>query len=129
MSGETDLGRLLAGMAPALRGRDWGYAVADAVPAGLSPFATVAEDEGLTLIAPMAALQAAGLAVQGPMARITLCVHSSLAAVGLTAAVSGALAAQGISANMVAGFHHDHIFLPAADADRAMDVLAGLARG
>ena len=129
MTGETDLARLLAGMAPELRGRDWGYAVADAVPAGIRPFATVAEDEGLTLIAPMAALQAAGLAVQGPMACITLRIHSSLAAVGLTAAVSGALAAQGISANMIAGYHHDHIFLPAADADRAMGILTGLTRG
>lgn len=129
MTGETDLARLLAGMAPELRGRDWAYAVAGAVPAGVTPFATVAEDQGLTLVAPMAALQAVGLAVQGPMACITLRIHSSLAAVGLTAAVSGALAAQGISANMIAGYHHDHIFLPAADADRAMDVLRGLTRG
>ena len=63
------------------------------------------------------------------MACITLRIHSSLAAVGLTAAVSGALAAEGISANMIAGFHHDHILLPAADADRALDILKGLSRG
>ena len=129
MTGETDLARLLAGMAPDLRGRDWGYAVAGAVPPCVTPFATVAEDEGLTLIAPMAQLLAAGLAAQGPMGCITLRIHSSLAAVGLTAAVSSALAAAGISANMIAGFHHDHILLPAADADRALDILKGLSRG
>ena len=128
MVGETDLQKLLAGMSAELRGRDWGYAFAAAVPAGLVPFATIAEEEGLTLIAPMAALQAAGLVPQGPMARITLRVHSSLQAVGLTAVVSTALAAEGISANMVAGFHHDHIFLPAADAGPAMAILERVAR-
>lgn len=126
MGGETELRALLRGMRPEVRGRDWGYAVAAAVPAGMAPFAVVAEDEGLTLVAPMAELQAAGLAVQGPMARISLTIHSALEAVGLTAAIAGALAAEGISANMVAGFYHDHIFLAAGDADRAMAVLEAL---
>lgn len=126
MTGETDLGRLLKGMAPELRGLDWGYATAATLPPAVTPFATVQEDEGLTLIAPMAQLAAAGLAAQGPLARITLTIHSALEAVGLTAAVSAALAAEGISANMIAGFHHDHIFLPAHDADRAMAALRRL---
>lgn len=126
MVGEQDIGRLLAGLSPALCGRDWGYATVASMPAGLAVFATVSEDEGLTLIARMADLQAAGLAAQGPMARITLTIHSALEAVGLTAAVSSALAQERISANMVAGFYHDHIFLPAADADRAMTVLKAL---
>jgi hypothetical protein len=126
MTGETDLQRLLRGMAPELAGCDWGYALAQTLPAGLTPFATVAEDEGLTLIAPMVELQAAGLSPLGPMARITLTIHSSLAAVGLTAAVSQALAAKGISANMIAGFHHDHIFLPAERAEEAMAALWAL---
>lgn len=127
MAGETDLARLLSGMAPELRGLDWGYATVATRPPGITPFAMVQEDEGLTLIAPLAQLAAAGLAAQGPLARITLTIHSALEAVGLTAAVSAALAAQGISANMIAGFHHDHIFLPASDADRAMEVLRRLA--
>ena len=80
----------------------------------------------MTLIAPMAELAMVGLAAQGPFARITLNIHSALQAVGLTAAVAGALAAAGISANVVAGFHHDHIFLPAGDADRAMATLRRL---
>lgn len=126
MAGERDLQRLLHGMAPRLQGLDWGFAVANAVPPGIVPFATVAEEEGMTLIAPMAALRAAGLTPQGPFARITLTIHSALDAVGLTAAISSALAGAGISANVLAGFHHDHIFLPAADAVRAMAVLEGL---
>lgn len=126
MTGETDLTRLLATMAPELRGTDWGFASLPALPQGLTPFATIAEDEGLTVIAPLAELHAHGLTAEGPMARITLTVHSALEAVGLTAAVSTALAREGISANMVAGFYHDHIFLPAQDADRAMAALKAL---
>lgn len=126
MAAETDLQRLLRGMAPELRGRDWGYANSPTLPHGLTPFATVAEDEGLTVIAPMGDLIRAGLTPEGPMARITLTIHSALEAVGLTAAVSSALAAHGISANIVAGFHHDHIFLPAQDADHALRVLRAL---
>ena len=125
MSGETDLGKLLASMQPELRGRDWGFAVGTPRD-GLDLFATVAEDEGLTLIARFADLQALGLDPQGPMARISLLVHSALQAVGLTAAIATALAAEGIGANVIAGFHHDHVFLGADDADRAMAILWGL---
>ena len=126
MVGETNLARLLSGLRPELRGTDWGYAVAPAVPEGMRPFAALAEDEGMTLVAPLGELRAAGLAAEGPMARITLTVHSSLQAVGLSAAVCGALAEAGISANVLAGFFHDHIMLAAADADRAMKVLEQL---
>lgn len=91
----------------------------------------MAEAEGLTVIARQAELAATvlptGAAIQGPMARITLTIHSSLEAVGLTAAVSTALAQKGISANMIAGWHHDHIFLPAAQAEAAMAALRDLA--
>jgi len=56
-----------------------------------------------------------------------LMVHSSLAAVGLTAAFSTALASNGISCNVVAAYYHDHIFVDTRDLARAMDVLRGLA--
>jgi hypothetical protein len=56
-------------------------------------------------------------------------VHSSLEAVGLTAAFATALSREGISCNVLAGHHHDHILVATADAERAMDVLHGLAEG
>ena len=58
----------------------------------------------------------------------TLRVHSALEAVGLTAAVAQALVRNGISCNVVAGFHHDHLFVPHADASRARDALDMLTR-
>jgi hypothetical protein len=63
-----------------------------------------------------------------PFARITLTVHSALEGVGLTAAVSGALAEQGIACNVVAGFHHDHLFVPWERREEALGVLRKVAR-
>jgi uncharacterized protein len=128
MTGETDLTALLRHMQPALLPDPYGFAVVTGdVPAGLMPFATMAEDEGLTIVAPVSALRAAGIAPGAEFARITLTVHSALEAVGLTAAFARALADRGISANVVAGFHHDHIFVQWARRDDAMAALRQLA--
>ena len=129
MSGETDLDRLLSGLDPLLHDMPYGFALItppDGLPAGLLPFALVWEDEGLTVIATLDALAHAGLAVESPWARITMTVHSALAAVGLTAAMAGALTEAGISANVVAGFHHDHVFVPWPRRDEAVAVLRAL---
>ena len=119
----TDLGRLLAGMEPVLAVGDYGYACVAERPVGLSVFAAVAEAEGLTLVALSADLAAAGIVHQAGWARISLTVQSDLAAVGLTAAIATALTARGISANVVAGYHHDHFFV---QRDRAGDAMAAL---
>jgi len=58
-----------------------------------------------------------------PWARISLTVHSDLAAVGLTAAFAGALGREGISCNVIAGYHHDHLFV---QWDRRFDAVAAL---
>ena len=58
---------------------------------------------------------------------ITLEVHSSLAAVGLTAAFAGALAQANISCNVIAGYYHDHLFVARDDAERALSTLRALA--
>jgi hypothetical protein len=60
------------------------------------------------------------------MRRITLTVFSSLEGIGLTAAVSDALTRDGIPCNMVAAYHHDHVFVPSDKAERAMAVLIDL---
>jgi hypothetical protein len=54
---------------------------------------------------------------------ITLTVHSSLDAVGLTAAFSKALSDGGISCNVVAAYYHDHIFVDRDHAKKALQIL------
>lgn len=131
MSGETDLQRLLSEMKPILLEGDYVYCtVGGDAPSwlALEPIGTFREAEGLTLILERSKADAAGLP-HGPVLRlITLSVHSALDAVGLTAAVSAALTRAGISANVVAAYYHDHIFVPAADAKRALEALQELSR-
>ena len=125
--GERDLAKLLRGMEPVLSPAPYGFAVwaGDVLP--FAHFATVAEDEGLTVVADLAGMRAAGL-ISDPWARISLTVHSDLAAVGLTAAFAGALAVAGISCNVIAGFHHDQLFVQWVRRGEALAVLTGLAR-
>jgi hypothetical protein len=115
MSGETDLDSLLAGLDPILHEQPYGFALmplGQALPAGLSPFALISEAEGLTVIATLDDLATASMAPASQWARITMMVHSALEAVGMTAAMAGALAQAGIPANVVAAIHHDHLFVP-----------------
>jgi hypothetical protein len=129
MPGEADLGALLSGLDPVLHPEELVFATiapGEEVPAA-RVFARIEEDEGTTLILREADAGRLGLDHEMPSRRIELRVHSDLAAVGLTAAISTALAAAGISANVVAAFHHDHVLVPASDADRALAVLHRLA--
>lgn len=84
------------------------------------------EEEAYTVILEKEQADRLGLAYSYTAAWITLTIHSALDAVGLTAAFSNALAEQGISCNVVAAFHHDHIFVDSKDADRAMSILKSL---
>lgn len=124
MTAERDLATLLAGLRPARHpGRYAFVTVRGGIPAGVEPVVTVAEAEGLTLVVPTEQADAAGLAYDYPAGWITLGVHSDLAAVGLTAAVAGRLAGIGLSCNVVAGYYHDHLFVP---YERAAEALAAL---
>lgn len=129
MSGETNLARLLQGMTPQLNPGQ--YVFCCVAPehdcSGLQPLASLRESEGLSLVLPRATADAHGLRYDYVAAWITLQVHSSLAAVGLTASFSAALAQAGVSCNVVAGFHHDHLFVPVERAERALSTLRALA--
>lgn len=126
-----DTAAMIAGMAPELDPESWHFCtVADEAVAALhfpEALATFREAEGVTLILAEEAAARHGFATHLPMARITLAVHSALDGVGLTAAVAGALAEAGIPCNMVAAFHHDHVFVPQGEAGRAMGILQALA--
>ena len=129
MSGITDINELLGSMQPALVDESFVFCtvkgqLADYV--ALDPIATFRESEGLTLVVSQAAADQAGLDYDGVFRQITLTVHSSLEAVGLTAAVSTVLADQAISANVIAAYYHDHVFVPSAQAEQALSVLRAL---
>ncbi|MFF1926513.1 ACT domain-containing protein [Streptomyces sp. NPDC058221] len=129
MTAENDLRTLLGDLRPELHPGRYVFATMPGgqVPAGVRPVVTVGETEGLTLVLPEAEAVAAGLSHSYPAGWITLRVHSALEAVGLTAAVSLALTDAGISCNVVAGFHHDHLFVPHVRAAEAVAVLKALA--
>ena len=132
MSGESDLARLLASMSPELIDEDYVFCSFEQARYGdypeLQPVAAIAEKEGLTLVIPKTRADENKLVYESVFRRITLNVHSSLDAVGLTAAFAEALTAKGISANVVAGYYHDHIFVQAKVAKSALETLRQLAR-
>lgn len=125
--GETDLKVLLRTMEPVLHPDPYGYGLWDGDVLPVEPFATVREAEGMTVIAPLAEMRAAGM-VSEPWARISLTVHSDLQAVGLTAAFATALGREGISCNVIAGYHHDHLFVQWDRRGDAMMALRELSR-
>lgn len=131
MSGVDDLATQLASMAPELLPESYVFlSLPEAVygqQADLEPIAAIMEAEGLTLIIPQVIADGRQLGYAAVFRKITLNVHSSLESVGLTAAVATQLAACGISANVVAGYYHDHLFVPddrAAEALRALQEIA-----
>jgi hypothetical protein len=84
------------------------------------------EDEGITIVLPLAQAEELRLTWGFEAAWLTIDVLTALDGVGLTAAVSHALADAGIACNVLAGFHHDHILVPVDAADRAMDAITAL---
>ncbi|MCF7560255.1 ACT domain-containing protein [Sabulilitoribacter multivorans] len=128
MAGEKDLAKLIQQMVPKL---NEGYYV----------FATVKntdkinrtdticefkEDEGVTIVIEKNKADQLNLTYEFLLSWITLTVHSSLEAVGLTAAFSAALTKHHISCNVIAGYYHDHIFVAKKDAKKAIEVLTDL---
>ncbi|MDH6283776.1 acetyl esterase/lipase [Prescottella agglutinans] len=127
-SGLTDLAEILRTLDVEVRPEPYVYATVDPThPALADAQATVVESEGVTLVIRRSDAEAHGLSGEFASAWLTLTVHSSLEAVGLTAAFSSALGRDGISCNVLAGFHHDHILVPFDRRDDAVQTLRGLA--
>lgn len=125
MSGESDLSVLLASMSPKVRPGVFVFATVEREPDGVQVEATVREPEGLSVVVTRDIAEAADWDYDFEAAWITLEVNSALDAVGLTAAVSSALADDGISCSVIAGRFHAHLLVP---IDRRDDTLAVLRR-
>lgn len=121
---ERDLGRLLAGLAPQVR--QVPYVVVETeldIPAA----AFIAEEEATTKIVEQAVADEHGLQYTFVAAWITCTIESDLEAVGMTAAISRALADHKIACNVLAGSRHDHLLVPWPRRDEAVAVLSALA--
>ena len=130
MSGETDLATMLGTLDVEPRDGTWTLLTRRMPDAALDAQAAarIDEREGITYVVPEHVAREQGESPRFVAAWLTLRVHSALDAVGLTAAVSRALADAGIACNVLAGFHHDHLLVPAArraDAIAALHALRG----
>ena len=126
MAGIIELEELLKSMSPAVQEGEYAFCTLtdlDFDYKHLKPIATFRESEGLTLVLSVDEAAKEGIAFEGTYKQITLTVHSSLEAVGLTAAVANKLTSHGISANVIAAYYHDHIFVQSDKADQALSAL------
>lgn len=126
MSGILELNKLLQSMRPKVMLGDFVFCTVAGDLANylhLNPIATFIELEGLTLVLEKEAAEQAKLSFDSVFKQITLTVHSSLDAVGLTAAIAEKLSSKGISANVIAAYYHDHIFVPKDKVKDAIDAL------
>ena len=130
MEGEKDLQKLLKNMKPVLNPGEYVFAVVKNLDNILrtDTLFEFKEKEAITLVLEKNKADTLKLSYQFISSWITLKVHSSLEAVGLTAAFSTALTKQKISCNVVAGFYHDHIFVDIKDAKKAIEVLTNLSK-
>jgi len=118
---------MLRRMAPTLEEGHFVFVSLDEDAAvGLNVHATVREPEGLSAVIYQEDADRQGLEYDFVAAWITLRVDSALSAVGLTAAVSNCLTEAGISCNVIAGLHHDHLLVPVESGTEAIDALEAL---
>ncbi len=133
MPGIKDLTVLLASIEPVLDEREFVFCTFPVSDRNrveqLDPICFFREKEGITLIITCQKAMEHDIHYEGVYRLISLTVHSSLDAVGLTAAFSAKLAEKDISANVVAGYYHDHIFVPAPKAEQAMEALMEFGAG
>jgi hypothetical protein len=128
MTGEKNLEKLLKSMKPYCNEGDYVFCtVKDFGEINLNRVLMFfREKEAITVIIKKELADNLHLPYSFVASWISLDVHSSLEAVGLTAAFSNALAVQGISCNVVAAFYHDHIFVAKNDRDKALKILESL---
>jgi uncharacterized protein len=122
---EPDLKTLLSHLSPRLNAGEFVFlSLKEHLPAHVRPLATFHEWEGESVVLRKEQAETIGLKHSADTyAWITLDVQSPLDSIGITAAVSTALAAEGIPCNLVAAFHHDHVFVPLSSSKKAMEVL------
>ena len=129
MNGETDLQKLIASINPCLNMGSYVFCTVKVLPTCLDNLVLFfRESEGFTIVCTSEFANINQWDYCGIFSWLTLEVHSSLEAVGLTASFSKVLAENNISCNVVAGFYHDHIFVPEHQASEAKSILEQLSK-
>ena len=125
IDGESDLNKLIKDLSPKLNDGEYVYTSIKNIELlnTSEVICTFKEKEGLTLILERSRADQLGLKYNFIASWITLEVHSSLNAVGLTSLVTTELANNEISCNVIAGYYHDHIFVSTKDSLKTLEIL------
>ena len=127
-SGITNLEQLIKNMKPILNKGEYVFTTVQDIsniPREIT-ICEMREAEGTTIVLSKENAIQLALSFEFIASWITLNVHSSLEAVGLTAAFAKALGDHNISCNVIAGYYHDHIFVDTKDETKAMNVLRNM---
>jgi hypothetical protein len=127
--GDRDLSRLLASIDARLQPGTYVFCSLEPgaeLPGNGAVQMLFKESEGTTVVLASDSPAAQGLSSDFACEWIVIGANSDLAAVGFLAALSGALAQAGLSANIVSAYHHDHVFVPAGRGRDAVAVLQAL---
>ena len=128
MGGETNISRLINEMSPVVNQGEYVFSTVQNLDRidRKNTICEFKEKEGTTIVISRNKADELKLPYEYVASWITLKIHSSLEAVGLTAVFSTALAKNNISCNVIAGYYHDHIFVDTKDSEKAMSVLTAL---